>query len=88
MRPGSLHFIEEGFCDLMENLAKNIAETLQIPETQVVDELAYSQIPQWDSFNHVNLMLMLEATYGIAVDEDIMVELTSVRAIREHLQKV
>lgn len=70
----------------MESLSKQIADVLQIPEDQITDELAYDQIPQWDSFNHVNLMLMLEASYGIVVDEDLMVELTSVRAMREHLK--
>lgn len=64
-----------------------VAETLEIDPGAVTDELEYNGIPQWDSLNHVNLMLALESTYGIEVDEDLMVELTSVRAIRRHVEE-
>lgn len=69
----------------MPSLEENIAKVFGINAAQVNDELAYSEIPEWDSLNHVNLMLMLEKEYKISIDEELMVELTSVETIREHL---
>jgi citrate synthase len=59
-----------------------IADVLGISLAKVSDELSFSSIPEWDSLNHVNLMLALEQQYGTEIDEDRMVELTSVAAIR------
>jgi acyl carrier protein len=63
-----------------------IATAFRISPSAVTDGLAFNAIPEWDSLAHVDLMLTLEATYGVSIDEDRMVELTSVRAIREFLQ--
>jgi citrate synthase len=64
-------------------LDKLIADTLGIPVQSVKDDLAFSEVPQWDSLNHVNLMVALERLLGTEIDEDLMIELTSVRAIRQ-----
>lgn len=66
--------------DTIETL---IAETLKIPPGQVTDDLEYGSIEQWDSLSHVNLMLKIEARYDLEIDEDTMIELTSVRAIKD-----
>ena len=42
-------------------------------------------IEGWDSANHVNLVLALEAEFGIAFDTDEIAELTTVAMIRERL---
>lgn len=60
-----------------------IADVLGIDLEQVVPELSYQSVAEWDSMNHVNLMLALEEKIGKEIDGDLMVELTSVRAILE-----
>lgn len=42
-------------------------------------------IEGWDSANHVNLVLALEAEFGVEFDTDEIAELTSVATIRDHL---
>ena len=42
-------------------------------------------IDGWDSANHVNLMLALEAEFGVAFEADEIAELTTVGTIRERL---
>lgn len=64
-----------------------IAETLKIPADQVSDDLEYGSIEGWDSLSHVNLMLKLEALYDLEIDEDTMIELTTVRAIKNFIQE-
>lgn len=60
-----------------------VATTLGISAQSVTDDLAFSEVAEWDSLNHVNLMLALEGALHTEIDEDLMVQLTSVRAIRE-----
>ena len=60
-----------------------VAGVLNVPVATVTDALEFNGVSQWDSLNHVNLMLKLEEVYGVTIGEEQMVELTSVRAIRE-----
>ena len=62
-----------------------IADTLGIGVRQVSDDLSYGDVHEWDSLNHVELMLRLEADFGVEIGEDEMLELTSVRAIRAYV---
>lgn len=71
----------------MKPITELIAEQLRIPVARVQDDLEYGAIPEWDSLNHVNLMVALESEYGVSVDEDLMVTLTSVRKIRSFIEE-
>jgi len=62
-----------------------VASTFRIEPSRVTDALAFNCIPQWDSLAHVELMLALESEYGVSIDEDRMIELTSVGRIRDFL---
>lgn len=68
---------------MAEQVVRLIADVLGIPERLVSEDLAYGGLPEWDSFNHIELMLALETKYDRRIDEDLMVELTSVHAIEE-----
>jgi citrate synthase len=72
---------------LSSSVEEIIARELKIAPGSVHDGLEYGSIPEWDSLNHVNLMLALESAHGVEIDEDLMVELSSVAAIREFVQK-
>jgi citrate synthase len=76
-----------GVCPTKETMEDDgidriLANTLGISSEAVNDDLSFSEIPEWDSLNHVNLMLALERALHTEIDEDLMVSLTSVRAIR------
>jgi len=71
---------------LSKPIEEVIADTFRISRGSVVDTLAFNGIPEWDSLAHMDLMLALEAAYGVTIDEDRMLELTTVRAIREFLR--
>lgn len=64
-----------------------IAGALKVPVERLTDDLEYGGIPEWGSLAHVNLMLGLEARYGVEIDEDEMVELLSVRDIKEFIRE-
>lgn len=64
-----------------------IASTLNVPIDQVTPESDMTTLQNWDSLGHINLVLAIEETYGVIVDEDAVVELTSVRAIRDFVEQ-
>jgi citrate synthase len=70
---------------LAQPLEEVIAGAFRISPARVTDALAFNAIPEWDSLAHMELMLALEAAYGVSIDEDQMIELTSVGAIRRFL---
>ena len=67
-------------------LEEVIASAFRINPARVTDALAFNGIPEWDSLAHMELMLALEEAYGVSIDEDRMIELTSVAAIRSFLK--
>jgi citrate synthase len=60
-----------------------IARVLRIEPDDITDDLSYHAIPQWDSLQHVALMLALEGELGVTIDADLTLQLSSVAAIRE-----
>ena len=71
---------------MVEKVQALIAEALQVPVAQVPPELAFGGIKQWDSMGHMGIMLLLEERFGVPIDADVIVTLTSVAAIREYLE--
>ncbi|HEY0079217.1 MAG TPA: amino acid adenylation domain-containing protein [Pyrinomonadaceae bacterium] len=59
-----------------------IARALSINIGQVRDNLRYQSIPEWDSIQHVRLILALEAELGRQITDDVAPHLCSVAAIR------
>lgn len=66
-------------------LEQVIADALRIDVTNVSDDLEFGVTPEWDSLNHVALMMSIEAEFDIKVTDDDVVELTNVPAIRRFL---
>ena len=72
----------------MTDARRVIATALGLPLEQITDDLEFGALPQWDSLNHVNLMLALEAAFDTSIDADLMIELTSVRAILDFVSRL
>jgi acyl carrier protein len=73
---------------LDERIRAVLAEALQIPLDQVTPDLAFGDIPQWDSMGHMEVMMRLEEQFAIEINADTIAALTSLPAIREHLVRV
>ena len=61
------------------------AETLQAPPELITPDLAFGDIPQWDSLGHMEVMLRLEEQYGVSVDADTIAQLVSIPAICDYI---
>ena len=62
-----------------------IAEALQISDQEVTPDLAFGDLPQWDSMGHMEIILQLEERLGVDVSAETIAELTSVPAICAYL---
>ena len=71
----------------MTSLEQLFAEALGIDAASVHDGLSYNSIPQWDSVAHMGLIAQLEDHYGVLLDTDDIIDLTSVAKAREILSK-
>lgn len=71
----------------MTQLNGLIAKALLLPEERITDDLAYNSIPEWDSVAHMALVAELEDSYGIMLDTDDIVDMSSVAKIRQILAK-
>ncbi|ALJ27071.1 acyl carrier protein [Stenotrophomonas acidaminiphila] len=63
------------------------ARVLGIDAAQVTDELRYNTIPQWDSIAHMSVVAALEEAFGVMIDMDDVIDMSSVGKAREILRK-
>ncbi len=68
-------------------LEQLFSDALGIPVEQVSDVLSYQGIAQWDSVAHMGLIAQLEDHYGILLDTDDIIDMSSVAKVREILKK-
>ncbi len=53
------------------------AEALGIPSEEVVPDLEYNTIPQWDSLAHMRLVAEIEDAFDIMIDSDDLIDMSS-----------
>lgn len=63
-----------------------VAEAIQTPAEMVTPDLAFGDLPQWDSLGHMEVMLRLEEQFGVAVDADTIAQLISIPEICRYLE--
>jgi acyl carrier protein len=71
---------------LLPHVQELLAEAIQVPADMVTPDLAFGDLPQWDSLGHMEVMLRLEEAFGIAVDADTIAQLISVPEICKYLE--
>lgn len=67
------------------SLEKTISEVFAIPETSVLDTLALSEIPTWDSLAHMLFVVRLEEVYQIQFTGDEIADIKTVGDTRAAL---
>ena len=70
---------------LDQNVRALLAEVFQIPPDEITPELAFGDLPQWDSLGHMDVMMRLEEQFGVEINTDTIAELVSFPAICEYI---
>ena len=73
--------------ELTEKVQAALIEALQVPAEEVTPELAFGDIPQWDSMGHMEVMMILEERFGIEINADTIAALVSVPAICTYIKE-
>jgi acyl carrier protein len=71
--------------DLTQQIQAVLVEALQVPPELVTPELAFGDLPQWDSMGHMEVMMYLEQHFGVEINNETIAGLTSVSSIRQYL---
>jgi acyl carrier protein len=72
--------------DRLAQLRETMALTIGIEPSRVTAQTTQSEIAEWDSVGHLNLMLALEQTFDLRLEVEQMTQLTSVPAILEFVE--
>ncbi len=67
--------------DKIQAAVRFIASTLDIPEDQLGPDSSMDNTPAWDSFEHMNVCLLFEQQFGVALNMDTITSATSIRAL-------
>jgi acyl carrier protein len=63
-----------------------VSRVFGVDRGRVTNATSNTSLAEWDSMGHVNLILELEATYGLSLSPDDTLTMTSVEAIKRVLQ--
>jgi acyl carrier protein len=63
-----------------EKLRDVLAAALQLPPERVTPELVQGHVPTWDSQGHLELIMSLEAAFGVEFE---LAEATALRSVGE-----
>lgn len=69
-------------------LAKAFRIALELPPETEVETLAYGEHPHWDSVGHMALVAEIEDTYGVMLETDDVLGLSSYSKAVELLQRL
>jgi acyl carrier protein len=58
-----------------------LVDALQVPAEWVRPDLAFGDLPQWDSMGHMEVMMFLEEQFGVEINTETIAELVSIPAI-------
>jgi acyl carrier protein len=70
---------------LIDRVRSLLAEVLSVPLEEIPPDLAFGDLPQWDSMGHMNVMISLEERFGVEVSAETISELVSISAICGYL---
>ncbi len=76
--------------DTMNNSAKlytAFSEALNMKLEDINDKLQYQNIPQWDSISHMVLISTIEEKFGVLLETDDIIDMSSVGKAKEILKK-
>lgn len=71
----------------MDKLNKILVENFEIPEREVLKDLAMNDISSWDSLTHMALIVAIENEFEIELTGDDIADMTSFDAIRTIVAK-
>ena len=70
-----------------DRVIETFSRVLGLQAERITDDLRYATIPEWDSIAHMSVIAALEDAFGIMIDMDDVIDMSSVGKAREILAK-
>lgn len=70
-----------------DRVIETFSRVLGLQAERITDDLRYATIPEWDSIAHMSVIAALEDAFGIMIDMDDVIDMSSVGKAREILSK-
>ena len=70
-----------------DRVIETFSRVLGLQAERITDDLRYATIPEWDSIAHMSVIAALEDAFGIMIDMDDVIDMSSVGKAREILRK-
>ena len=70
-----------------DRVIEAFARVLGIAPERVTNDLRYASIPEWDSIAHMSIVAALEEAFGVMIDMDDVIDMSSVGKARQILAK-
>ncbi|OEH86749.1 acyl carrier protein [Desulfuribacillus stibiiarsenatis] len=70
-----------------QKLRQIFSQSLGIDESQIIDTLEYSTIPEWDSIAHMSLIAAIDEAFDIMLDTEDVIDMSSYGKAKEILKK-
>ncbi len=71
---------------LTERLHTVFVDALQLPDGTDVENLKYRDIEQWDSLGHMTLVAAIEDEFGVELDTEQVIDLSSFKVAVDMLR--
>jgi acyl carrier protein len=68
-----------------EKLLTLVADCLELERSKISERSSIHNCDKWDSLRQMRIILKLEETYNIEIDEEEAMELTSIEEIQDYL---
>lgn len=73
--------------DNNQKLIHAFQEALVLNSSVIVESLTYQSVPEWDSISHMVLISQLEEDFGISLETDDVIDISSFAKSKEILSK-
>ena len=70
-----------------DRVIETSSRVLGLQAERITDDLRYATIPEWDSIAHMSVIAALEDAFGIMIDMDDVIDMSSVGKAREIIAK-
>ena len=74
--------------NLVDRTIQVVADVFGLEANSVTMQTSHDNVDNWDSLNMINLMIALEAEFGISIDIDKVSEMLSVELIVDILAEI
>ena len=73
--------------DNLQKYEKAFIDSFELSDREILEELEYNSIEAWDSIGHMNLIGNIEDEFGILMEMDDIIDLSSYKKVMELLKK-